>query len=109
MIDQNDFKALLAKYLEGRASVEEIRMLESFYLNKQRQDQSAEVLSEDKARQVWHGIDTAISKPQKSLFRKSTIWAAACVIAILTVSLWGVVSNSRLEKSTEKVKVVSTD
>lgn len=109
MIDQDEFNALLTKYLDGRASVEEIRMLESFYLSKQLQDKSIRTLSDEKARQVWKGINTTIFNSQKRIVKKSTIWAAACTIAILMISLWTILSNLTYQKSTEQSSIVSTD
>lgn len=87
MMDQEEFSILLAKYLDGTASPDEIKALESFYLEKQKKDNAMPMLDEDKAKQVWQEIDATVTETNKSHYLKKILWTAACAIAILSVSL----------------------
>jgi len=86
-MDQEEFSILLSKYLDGTASPDEKKALESFYLEKQKKDNAMSRLDEDKAKQVWQEIDATVTETTKSHYLKKILWTAACVIAILTVSV----------------------
>lgn len=86
-MDQEEFSILLSKYLDGTASPDEKKALESFYLEKQKKDNAMSRLDEDKAKQVWQEIDATVTATTKSHYLKKIMWTAACVIAILTVSV----------------------
>ncbi|MGV6945667.1 FecR family protein [Sphingobacterium kyonggiense] len=94
-MQQEQFKQLIEKYLQGKASTEEINLLESFYHSKLIQKEDFHTIDETSAKKVWKKIKNKTKKSQDNIHKMRPYWWAAASLILLGGFLFWMLRQSK--------------
>lgn len=108
-MNREETKELLKRYNEGNASTEEIRVVEHWFVQQSAVDQKEPIDLDYMAikHQMWHHVAAGVSpvKKQHRLFSSFNIAAAAAILVVALVSIWGYLDH----KNTATPQIAASD